>query len=364
MRWIPLAPASVAFLTVLIHISAGGAPADVFPGEQWETTTPDAAGLDAAALSRARDYALTGGGAGVVVRGGRIVLAWGETRQRFDLKSTTKSFGATALGIAIADSKVKLHDKAVDHFPAFGVPPPENAASGWLGEITLNHLATQTAGFEKPGGYAKLLFRPGTKWHYSDAGPNWLADCLTVLYRRDLRDLMFERVFTPIGITPDNLTWRANSYRDERLDGVPRREFGSGISANVEAMARLGHLYLRGGRWADRHILPPDFAAAAGRTPPEVAGLPEHEPDGEHGDASAHYGLLWWNNNDGALPPPVPRDAYWAWGLYDSMIVVIPSLDLVAARTGKSWKREKGGSHYDVLKPFLVPLCESVRGEK
>ena len=38
------------------------------------------------------------------------------------------------------------------------------------------HLATQTAGFEKPGGYTKLIFEPGTKWFYSDGGPNWLAE--------------------------------------------------------------------------------------------------------------------------------------------------------------------------------------------
>ena len=30
--------------------------------------------------------------------------------------------------------------------------------------------------------------------------------------------------------------------------------------------------------------------------------------------------------------PDVPRDASWAWGLYDGLIVVIPDLDLVVAR--------------------------------
>ena len=47
--------------------------------------------------------------------------------------------------------------------------------------------------------------------------------------------------------------------------------------------------------------------------------------------AGAMCGLLWWNNGDAALAK-VPRDAYWSWGLYDSLIVVVPSLDLVAAR--------------------------------
>jgi hypothetical protein len=46
--------------------------------------------------------------------------------------------------------------------------------------------------------------------------------------------------------------------------------------------------------------------------------------------------LLWWNNADGAIAG-VPLDVYWANGLKDSLIVVVPSLDLVAARAGAYW---------------------------
>ena len=77
-----------------------------------------------------------------------------------------------------------------------------------------------------------------------------------------------------------------------------------------------------------------------------------------YGKASSHYGLLWWNNADGTLDE-VPRDTFWSWGLYDSLIVVIPSLDIVVARAGKSWQREKGADHYDVLRPFVTPICNA-----
>jgi hypothetical protein len=170
---------------------------------------------------------------------------------------------------------------------------------------------------------------------------------------------MFERVFTPLGIARDDLTWRNNSYRPREIDGLPRREFGSGISANVDALARLGYLYLRGGVWNGKRLLPAEFVKQAGTTVERVVGLPE--VDGKtYGNASDHYGLLWWNNADGALKE-VPRDAFWSWGLYDSMIVVIPSLDIVAVRAGQSWKRAPGADHYDVLKPFLEPIATSVK---
>jgi CubicO group peptidase (beta-lactamase class C family) len=354
-----------AALAALWLASPTGAqlPEHAWPNPDWPRATPAEAGLDEARLAQARDYALTGGGSGRILRHGRQVFAWGDPGPLYDLKSTTKSFGAAVLGLALMDGRVKLDDAATKFFPGLGVPPETNARTGWLHKITLRMLATQTAGFEKPGGFGRLLFEPGTRWHYSDGGPNWLADCLTLVYRRDLNELMFDRLFGPLGIGRDDLRWRDNAYRPRQLEGIPRREFGAGISANIEALSRFGYLFLRDGRWKDRQLLPRDFVQQVRRTAPDVARLPVLEPPGateRFGAASAHYGLLWWNNHDGALAG-VPRDACWSWGLYDSLIVVVPSLDLVAARAGKSWTRQKDAAHYDVLKLFLAPICAAVR---
>jgi CubicO group peptidase (beta-lactamase class C family) len=345
-----------AFLLSPMTAHAAG---EVWPIQKWQTSAPEDVGLDTALLVEARDYALTGGGAGYVTCGGKLVMSWGDAKQRFDLKSTSKSIGVTALGLAIEDGKLALTDLARERHPGFGVPPESNAATGWLEKTTLGQLATQTAGFEKPGGYGKLLFEPGTRWAYSDGGPNWLAECITLAYRQDVAELLFDRVFTPLGITHGDLVWRANSYRPHEIEGIPRREFGSGVSANVDAMARIGYLYLRQGRWQDMQILPREFVTQVGSTSKAVVGLPVVDVK-DYGKASDHYGLLWWNNADCTLAG-VPRDAFWSWGLYDSLIVVIPSLDMVVARAGNSWQRADGGDHYDVLKPFLTPLVAAAR---
>ncbi|MCL4204059.1 MAG: beta-lactamase family protein [Pirellulaceae bacterium] len=335
------------------------ADAVVWPIPRWVQATPDEVGMDADRLAETRDYALRGGGAGYITRYGRLVMSWGDARQRYDLKSTTKSFGSIALGLAIGDGRLRLTDRARQHHPTLGVPPDENAATGWLDEITVLHLASQTAGFEKPGGYTPLLFRPGTKWDYSDSGPNWLAECITLAYGRDLEAWMFERVFSPLGISRNDLTWRKHSYRPATIEGVVRREFGSGISANVDALARIGYLMLRDGQWDGREILAKEYVRLAPRTPPGHERLPVLHPE-TYGQASAHYGLLWWNNADGTLKG-VPQDAFWSWGLYDSLIIVVPSLDIVVARAGKSLPRRQDGGHYDVLAPFLRPIIQSVR---
>ncbi|MBL7041954.1 MAG: serine hydrolase [Pirellulaceae bacterium] len=347
-------------LFCLVTEPCGGAD-EVWPLPKWQIAKPADVGMDEAQLDRARDYALTGRGSGYITRHGKLVMSWGNLQTRYDLKSTTKSIGVTALGLAISDKKIGLEDKVIQHHPTFAVPPDSNKKTNWIESITIQHLATQTAGFEKPGGYTKLIFQPGTKWAYSDGGPNWLAECVTLAYGRDVDELMFERVFTPLGIDRSDLAWRRNSYRDATIGGVMRREFGSGVSANVDAMARIGYLYLRGGKWKGKQIIPREFVEAASRTVESVVGLPEIDPK-RYGNASDHYGLLWWNNVDGTLDN-VPRDAFWSWGLYDSLIVVIPSLDIVVARAGKSWQRNWDG-HYDLLRPFLGPIVASVRKQK
>lgn len=335
--------------------------ADVYwPGAKWARVEPEEAGLLAKELEKARDYALSAGGSGRIIHRGKLVVEWGDQEKLYDIKSATKSFGAIALGLAVADRKVALHAPAVKYLPTLGAAPESNKESGWLPKITLFQLATHTAGFEKPGGFSQLVTEPGKTWMYSDCGPNWLADCITAVYHRDIQELMFERVFTPIGIMRKDLRWRNNSYRPRELEGVPRREFGAGIHANVDALARIGYLHLREGQWNDKPIIDRDFIHQATRPARENSGLPEGEAS--HGNASEQYGLLWWTNGDRTLAN-VPADAYWAWGLHDSLIVVIPSLEIVAVRggeNGKSWPRQKDANHYDVLKPFLEPIVASV----
>ena len=248
--WVRRAMKLLLVVMSLPAIGTGSVQA-VWPNGQWETAPPEQVGMDSSLLTKARDSALTGGGSGMITRHGKVVLRWGDQKQIYDLKSSTKAIGGTAVGLALMDGKFgSLHDPASKYHPQLGVLPEENKGKGWLDKITLFHLATQTAGFDKNGGYTQLLFEPGTKWSYSDGGPNWLAECVTLVYGRDLQDVMFERVFSPIGIAREDLKWRANSYRPKEISGVMRREFGAGISANVEAMARIGYLYLRRGQVA------------------------------------------------------------------------------------------------------------------
>lgn len=338
--------------------------APVFPTNGWTAATPAEMNMDATKLDAARDFALTGAGSGFVTRHGRVVYTWGSTTLRYELKSTSKSIGGMALGLAIDDARLQLADAAQIHLPTIGVPPDSNATDhpDWLSSITILQLATHTAGFDKGGGYVPLLTQPGTTWAYSDGGLNWLADVLTQVYAEDLNTVLFSRVWTAMGITDAGLRWRDNQFRDDTLNGIKRREFASGINASVDTMARIGYLFLRRGDWGGQRLLSEEFVDTVQKPRPEVATATIADPVNFPG-ASTNYGVLWWTNAQGVLAD-VPRDAFWAWGLGDSLIVVIPSLDIVVARAGNvppaaAWRPDWNGD-YNSIAPFLTPIVQSV----
>jgi CubicO group peptidase (beta-lactamase class C family) len=355
--------AGLRTVTVTVNGVSARATVDVkatptlWPGTNWTSAPPASQKMKGTTLVKARDFAKAYGGAGMIVRGGRRVLAWGNVATRYDVKSTTKSLGGTVLGLAIADGVVDVHDLAQLHLPEVGVPLHSNTATGWLDDLTLLQLATHTSGFDKPGGYVSLLFEPGAQLAYSDSGTNWLADVLTTVFRADLNSIMFSRVLTPIGVRTADFTWRSHAYRDDLLNGVKRRELGSGISINANAMARLGYLYLRRGVWRGKRVLPDEFTELVRHPDPALIGRPSRDP-ANFPLASNHYGVLWWTNADGTLPE-VPRDAHWSWGLGDSLVIVIPSLDIVVARAGNGFGRSKWNARYDVIAPFINPIVRA-----
>ena len=334
---------------------------EVWPTGGWQDVDPGDVGLDAGSLEQARDYALKGEGAGMITRGGVRVLAWGDLAQRFDIKSSTKSIGMMAMGLALKDGLAGLDDLAIDHLADVGLPPESNAKTGWRERITLRHLATHTAGFDKGGTCLEMTFEPGTHWAYSDGGTNWLADCLTVTVGADLEALLFDRLFSRMGITHEMLLWRENAYREPEIQGIRRIEFGAGVFTTVDALARIGLLHLRDGQWGSERLLPEGFSAVVGTPEQSLKGLPiVNDTQKRYGGVSEHYGHLWWNNGDGVMAN-VPPDTYWSWGLHESFIIVIPSLDIVASRAGKDWPGEQSPSNYVILEPFLEAIAASVK---
>jgi CubicO group peptidase (beta-lactamase class C family) len=305
---------------LLVLAIALPARAEVWPDKDWALASPESQGMSRAALDEAAAYAQQhGGGSGCVIRHGYLVKEWGSPTTLADIKSATKgAFGATVLGLAVDAELVRLDDPAQKHYPQIGREKPDNAPE-WLGDITVRHLATMTAGFDD-GRPPALVYRPGTRGIYSNDTANMLAELLTLKFKEDLHAVLKKQVMDPIGVPESEWKWRANSFRPKTLNGLTTREFASGITITHRALARVGYLYLHDGQWNGKHILSRDFI----RTATRPTDLPAPYP---------YYGFYWGSNAKGALTD-VPRDIYWVLGLGDSILVVCPSLDVVAVRLG------------------------------
>ena len=339
----------------------------------WTTATPADENMDVARLDEAKAYSLaagiTGNESGYIIRHGRLVYSWGSPTRRYEMKSTTKSVGGLVLLAALDENKMALSDPAQPKIPGFGTDPAVDTspvASGSLADITILQLATHTAGFSKADDKKRqLLYQPGTTWSYSDQGLNWLADALTQTYAQDLNTFMSARFNTTLGIRATDLTWRDNAFRSLTLNvngvAVPRREFASGMNANVNAMARVGLLMLRKGVWVNQSLLSNAIVELAHQSRAESAATVNADPTHFPG-ATTNYGVLWWTNATGQMSG-VPRDAYWAWGLHETFIIVVPSLDLLIVRAGDhAWhpQKEDWNPDYAVLEPFLTPIVQSI----
>ena len=383
--------------TLTVTVSGAPAPAQVWPAADddsdpvfhgWAKVDASAVGMTQAGLDTAAAFAqnilpgniapgtIVDTGNGMIVRHGNLVHSWGDIDERLEMKSVTKSMGGIVLGLALDENKVTLSGKGIDYMPTFGTPPAGNSANAQL--ITLAQLATHTSGFEKPDGTATaftaiIQATPGTQWTYSDAGLNWLADVLTTVYQQDLAALANQRVWSVLGVSGaatsgDDVRWRVNIQRPPTRDGgtLQHRELASGIFANVNAMARVGLLMLRKGDWNGTRVVSEAFVTRVQTPLPENAGLPlvPERQEEKYPNAQTDYGILWWTNKSNTMPN-VPADAFWAWGLGEELIVVIPSLNLVIARNGgqatassagRTWNDRDWDGDVKVLEGFLNPI--------
>jgi CubicO group peptidase (beta-lactamase class C family) len=298
--------------------------------------------LDTAKLQGAIDYAQSKGAGSVrVVLNGSVVGIAGSQTTKYDLMSLTKSLGSILLGAAIREGRVSLSDKGTKFLTDFGTPPSDNGPLA--ARVTLFQLATHTAGFAVgPPGYKPIVFQPGTAFAYSGTGVSWLADCLTAAFKQDLAKVFAQR--TGVGVS-----WRGTGSHRSTINGVTTRELSHGAVASVDTMARVGQFVLGRGD-----------LIGMGRTPSAIKGLPVRSASLTPGGAANHYGLLWWNNNDGKISG-VPTDAFWGWGIGDSILLVVPSLELVVARAGRAW-RSSWTADYAAVGPFFQKVVAAVGG--
>lgn len=289
----------------------------------FPTSPPSRQGIDASGLVGFVDALDTDPGIeahGLIIhRHGRRVLEtyWaphrgGQARLGYSL---SKSFTGTALGLAVGDGLLSLEDRVVDHLPDLADGVDERTA-----QMRIRHLASMSTGHadetlldalmtdptDLVGAFLKLEphNEPGTWFAYNQPPVLVLSEILRRLTGKRLVDQLRERVLDPIGV--GDLRW--SQYR-------PGLDLGfSGVFTDLDGVARLGQLYLDGGRWDGLQVLPEGWVDEASSV--QIENPQRLEPDWRRG-----YGIQMW----------MCRHGFRGDGAFGQYMVVIPEHDAVVA---------------------------------
>lgn len=361
---------SLHLCTLLCALLSAPLPARAF---EWQTAEPAALGLDPAALEDLRAHLFAHRTkAFLLVCDDRIVAEHyaadhGAAKTHFTASLAKAIFGGLSLAVALDDGLLTLDTPASKFIPQWRADPskasitlrqlgshtsgisdaedgdtPHNKLDGWKGEFWARPGSARDP-FTVSRDSAPVLFPPGTANQYSNPGIAMMTYAVTAALRdaplKDVRTLLRERLLRPIG-APD-ASWSCGYGKTHVVDGLPLVGTWGGGATTARTAARIGRLLLRGGDWDGRRLL----SEEAVRLTTAHAGLP------------GHNGIGWWTNAAG-LSPTLPRDAFWGSGAQGQVLLVIPSLRVIAVRNGGTMAPLE---HAGIEPHLFAPLMKALR---
>ena len=267
---------------------------------------------------------------GVVIYKGYVVAEFGDTTWVDPTYSVAKSMLASVAAVAMRDGKIANLDETVGAtVKDGGYDSPRNAQVTWKMHLQQESEWEGSMWGKKDDFVGREAFgqgerkprepkRPGTFYEYNDVRINRLGLSLLRIFKKPVPEVFRDEVMDVIGASNQ---WKWVPYHNSYVDIDGRRmpsvsggtRWGGGVWINSWDMARFGYLWLRGGQWGDRQVLPPAFVKAA--VTPSTNG-----PD---------YGYLWWLNTRQKNYPGLPATVYGARGAGSNTITISPDHDLV-----------------------------------
>ena len=213
-----------------------------------------------------------------------------------DLRSVSKSVTSALLGIALGgDYETALATPLPAYFPDL-----KHRFGPDLGQVTLHHALTMTAGLEwnemtvpytNPSNDENQLYYtedpvgmvlsrplrdpPGSTWYYNGGLTQVLAGLIERKTGKPLDRFAEEALFAPLGIS---------KYEWRRFRRSPNA--ASGLRLTARDLAKIGSVFLHQGRWQGQQVIPPEWVALS--TERHVQDIP-WGPRGVYG-----YGFMWY----------------------------------------------------------------------
>jgi CubicO group peptidase (beta-lactamase class C family) len=237
------------------------------------------------------------------------------------LYSLSKSFTATAAGLAAAEGLLSFDEPVVSYFPELAETVTDERSRSML----VRHVAAMASGHVEdtldrivrldPAEPVRAFLalppeqQPGTVFCYNNGATYVLGALVQRVSGQTLLGYLRPRLLDPLGIGP--------GYWHQHPEG---RELGfSGLHLRTEDLARFGQLYLDDGVWRGQRLLPPGWVAEASAVHTPNPGEPN--PDWQQG-----YGYQLWRS----------RHGYRGDGAYGQFCLVLPEQDMVVVTTAQT----------------------------
>ncbi len=268
--------------------------------------------------------------------------------------SVSKTFTATAVGLAIEDGKLALTDKVISFFPD---KLPEQVSDN-LAAMTVWDLLTMSCGHDvdhtfeamrKEGGNAlsgansqnagfdwvkdflayPVEHKPGTFYCYNSIATLMLSAIVQKVTGENVFSYLQPRLFEPLHIS--GIHW------SETADGI--NHGGWGLFLKTEDMAKMGQLFLNNGVWNGKQLIPAGWIAEASKK--QIYSLPagireeelaERNITKDNSDLVQGYGYQMWRSR---------HNGYRADGAMGQFILIFPDKDVVIACTANSRVAQK-----------------------
>lgn len=290
------------------------------PGAGWQQlVSPEQTGWSSKKLDKIHEYIEgIGSTSALIVQHAVVVAAYGNVEHKSNLHSCRKSLLSSLIGIAVAEGKINLDDT----LEKLGIDDNKPSLTPQEKQATVRDLLEARSGVYHPTVYEtkgmeekkppRGSHAPGTFWYYN----NWDFNALGYIYEKatgeKILDAYYRRIAQPIGM--QDFKPRDGEYissLDSRFPAYP-------FDMSARDFARFALLYLHGGKWNDRQVVPADWVKASIR--------PYSDTE------SGGYGYLWWTGDSASGAPQAisfPKGSFWAEGHLGQYAVVVPSLDLI-----------------------------------
>lgn len=237
------------------------------------------------------------------------------------LYSLSKSFTSTAIGLAVSEGLVSLHDPVISFFPE---QTPEEPSEN-LQQMRIIDLLRMTTGHATdsygriqghPDGWVTgflslpVEHKPGTIFIYNTGATYMLSAILQKVTGETLIQFLQPRLFEPLDI--DTPFWQSDP------EGINLG--GTGLFVKTMDIAKFGQMLLQKGSWNGRQIVPVDWVEMA-------TSLQTSNGSNPNSDWGQGYGFQFWQCRN---------NAYRGDGAFGQYCIVIPKEDAVLAITSGS----------------------------